>query len=77
MFQWLVFMGMRVRRDAIPFKIMFMLMVFIMHVTMLMRHRLVLMIMLVVFADVQPDTYSHEPAGDPETDFRDFAKYQK
>ena len=42
---------------------MYVLMMRVMHVRMSMFHRLVLMLVLVVFSQVQPDTERHQQAG--------------
>ena len=42
---------------------MYVLMMRVMHVRMSMFHRLVLMLVLVVFGQVQPDTERHQQAG--------------
>lgn len=51
---------------AIPFKVMLMLMVFIVNMPVTMDERLVLVVVRVAFSEVNPDANAHQQGGDPE-----------
>lgn len=62
----LVAMGMRVWFVAIPVEIVFMLVMIIVGVRVFVIKRFVLVFVLMVLADVQPDADAHQCARDPE-----------
>ena len=63
-----------VRLRACPRKIMFVLMVFVVNVFMRVIHRLMQVIVPVVFRQVQPHTQRHQRGGNPKRQRRGFAK---
>lgn len=62
----LVFVGMSVWLRPIPFEIMLVLMMRIVPVPVIVRHRLVVVLMGMALADMQPNTDGHQGAGDPK-----------
>ena len=62
----LVAMEMRVWFVAIPVEIVFMLVMIVVGVRVFVIKRFVLVFVLVVLADVQPDADTHQRARDPE-----------
>ena len=62
----LVAMEMRVWFVAIPVEIVFMLVMIVVGVRVFVIKRFVLVFVLVVLADVQPDADAHQRARDPE-----------
>lgn len=75
--QRLVPMHMHVRLLAVPWKIMFVVMVFIVSMHVRMLHRLVHVLMFVPFTQMQPDAERHQGCGHPEQHPRDFRPDQE
>src|SRR5215471_12309728 len=59
-------MRMSVRLATVPVKRMLMLVMLVMRMRMRVRHRLVNVLVCVIFSDVQPNTKSHADSGNPE-----------
>jgi len=66
MCHWCMVMRMGVRLGSIPFEIVFVLVVFVVHMSMAMTHGLVVMLVCVMLGQMQPDTNTHQPRGQPE-----------
>ena len=63
---WCMPVRMHMRLLAVPFEIVFVLMMFVMTVPVVMLQHLVRMRMVVPLADMQPDAEGHQRRGDPE-----------
>lgn len=67
-------MRMSMRLFAIPRKIVLVSMMRIMAMFMGMFHRLMDMLMFMLFGQMQPHSRAHQQTGQPETDARQFAE---
>ena len=67
-------MPMRVRLGALPFKVVRMLVMAVMRMAMGVCQRLVQVLVIMLFSQVQPDAQSHETTGQPERRRGGFAQ---
>ena len=68
---------MAVRFFAIPLEIVFVLMVFIVHMFMRVRHRMMNVFVHMLFCQVQPYAYGHESAGHQQRQSQRIAHEQR
>lgn len=75
--QWFVAMPVTMGFSAIPAIVVCVLMMRVVGMRMFVFERVVLVLMLMVFADVQPDPERHQRCGPPECGIRRFLEPQQ